>query len=88
MTSPEGGTITVRSCAITVTGDDATAPASLGLAQGTYIALGVRDTGVDMDLELQTRIFEPFFTTKETGAGTGLGTTRKSHKRPVGEARE
>jgi two-component system cell cycle sensor histidine kinase/response regulator CckA len=33
----------------------------------------VKDTGMGMDVEVQTRVFEPFFTTKPTGKGTGLG---------------
>jgi hypothetical protein len=35
--------------------------------------LEVRDTGVGMTPEVQSRVFEPFFTTKEPGRGTGLG---------------
>jgi len=35
--------------------------------------LTVRDTGVGMSAETQSRIFDPFFTTKELGKGTGLG---------------
>lgn len=47
----------------------------LGLRAGApgWVTLWVRDTGVGMDDETQTRAFEPFFTTKEVGKGTGLG---------------
>lgn len=35
--------------------------------------LSVKDTGVGICEDIQSRIFEPFFTTKEAGRGTGLG---------------
>ncbi|RMG11779.1 MAG: GAF domain-containing protein [Cyanobacteria bacterium J055] len=37
------------------------------------IAISIRDTGVGIDPEIQSKIFDPFFTTKAPGEGTGLG---------------
>ena len=43
------------------------------LREGSYVRLGVRDTGVGMPKAVLERLFEPFFTTKAPGIGTGLG---------------
>ncbi len=33
----------------------------------------VKDNGIGIPKEIQTRIFDPFFSPKESGEGTGLG---------------
>ena len=67
---PDGGELSVTSTLIRV------AKGSGGLSDqndGPIVQLDIRDTGIGMDPNTQSRIFEPFFTTKEMGRGTGLG---------------
>ena len=47
--------------------------ARLGLEQGSFVQLIVRDDGHGMDEHTRDHLFEPFFTTKEPEHGTGLG---------------
>jgi two-component system NtrC family sensor kinase len=41
--------------------------------KGTFVHISIRDTGVGISNENQSRVFDPFFTTKEVGDGTGQG---------------
>ncbi|WP_377810290.1 PAS domain-containing protein [Azospirillum sp. A29] len=63
---PEGGDLTISTRPVSLAGDRE-------LADGEYVELAVRDTGMGMPPEVVARAFDPFFTTKGVGKGTGLG---------------
>lgn len=73
---PDGGTLTVRSHASTLSG----AHRDQGVRTATHLREGDRivrievdDTGSGIDEANMSKLFDPFFTTKPTGTGTGLG---------------
>lgn len=67
----DGGTLTLEAEHVTV---DAVFASSIPDAKpGSYILLGVRDTGTGIAPDIIDRIFDPFFTTKPPDQGTGLG---------------
>ncbi len=63
---PEGGDLTIGIAEKSMGADS-------GLNAGTYVEIGVSDTGTGMPAEVAARAFEPFYTTKGVGKGTGLG---------------
>ncbi|MDP9068239.1 MAG: PAS domain S-box protein [Actinomycetota bacterium] len=67
---PDGGDLTLTTCNVVV---DERLSGLLGLAEGRFVRLSVRDTGCGIPPATGDRIFEPFFTSKEKGSGTGFG---------------
>lgn len=67
---PDGGTLSVRTRAVTLDRSDPILPANA--EGGPYSLLQVTDTGVGMTPQVKARIFDPFYTTKKTGNGLGL----------------
>lgn len=43
------------------------------IAEGDYVQISIRDSGIGMSPEIQEHVFDPFYTTKDVGKGTGLG---------------
>ncbi|MEE9599283.1 MAG: ATP-binding protein, partial [Anaerolineales bacterium] len=68
---PEGGILEIQVEIIEDTGESsAIFP---GMEPGNWILFQVKDNGIGIDPQDQSRIFEPYFTTKAAQGGTGLG---------------
>ena len=52
---------------------DADTAIRMNLAEGSYLCIGIEDTGNGMDKKIMASAFDPFFSTKPPGEGTGLG---------------
>ena len=68
---PDGGTVQLRLCPVTIS--DESIGASEQLEAGRYALLTVSDSGSGMSPDTLRHAIDPFFTTKEVGRGTGLG---------------
>lgn len=68
---PRGGRIVVYAYSTDILPGALIAP--LRLEPGTYVVIGVDDTGSGMSPDVAQHAFDPFFTTKTRGQGTGLG---------------
>lgn len=68
---PQGGHMTLSLNTVQFIANDAF-PVP-GMTPGTWVQVGVADTGTGIPAEMLAHIFEPFFTTKARDKGTGLG---------------
>jgi CheY-like chemotaxis protein len=68
---PGGGQLIIETAAVEL--DELAALQSAQARPGSFVRLGVSDTGCGIRPEVLPHIFEPFFTTKDVGKGTGLG---------------
>ena len=66
-----GGTVTIATRNLTITGEEQRGGVSI--PAGEYVEIGVSDSGHGIEAHVIDKVFDPFFTTKPKGEGTGLG---------------
>ncbi|MFZ2197447.1 MAG: PAS domain S-box protein [Thermodesulfovibrionales bacterium] len=68
---PVGGTIAIAAKNVCAPGEGL----PVCLAEGMYIEISVKDSGIGIAEKYIHRLFDPYFTTKEKGSGLGLATS-------------
>jgi PAS domain S-box-containing protein len=68
---PNGGRLTIETANAEL--DESYAASNLDVRAGSYVMIGIADSGCGMASDVLEHVFEPFFTTKDMGKGTGLG---------------
>ncbi|HAR96775.1 MAG TPA: hypothetical protein DCR97_12565 [Deltaproteobacteria bacterium] len=66
----KGGTLDINVLGFDV---DASLASKIGVKQGPFVRISVRDSGMGMDESTLEHAFDPFFTTRKSGKGAGLG---------------
>jgi PAS domain S-box-containing protein len=67
---PDGGTLSVRADAITLTAGN-----QYALPPAAYVRISFADSGHGIDNDILGKVFDPYFTTKVHGTGLGLSST-------------
>ena len=70
---PDGGTLTVETCNMSLGDGDWSDGEENDIKPGDYCVVSVSDNGSGMSPETAAKAFDPFFTTKAVGEGSGLG---------------
>ncbi len=68
---PGGGKLAIQTASVTLTPEYCKTQPSM--VPGSYVCIGVADSGQGMSKETLEQIYDPFFTTKRADKGTGLG---------------
>jgi two-component system, cell cycle sensor histidine kinase and response regulator CckA len=66
---PSGGTIDIAAKNLALKAGD-----HPSLAEGDYVKVSMKDSGIGIPRDIMPRIFDPFYTTKTKGHGLGLAT--------------
>ncbi|MFC1650321.1 PAS domain S-box protein [Candidatus Latescibacterota bacterium] len=67
---PNGGTVNIKAGNVKISSSDI-----LPLANGNYVKISLKDSGIGIPEEFISKIFDPYFTSKQKGSGLGLATT-------------